>query len=440
VKASFASAARVSLGICFALTAVGCSRNILSSPEETANRTLFHKAALELPIAIAECKKEHAPLGLNDLDESIPADQNAASQYEKVFAELDKLPPTLSRALFAPDREFDPAKTEIALKDGAGVISDLRKAVAYPHCYFKPTEPEFIVPFRTTSSLKKAATIIGLDARLQASKGNVAAAAMDMTSIFKIEKQMEEESAVVTDLVAVDIQKSATLILEEIMEACKANPSVAEALWKVVNDSMPNLPTGPPFRVEILPHYSNVPTYWNRKNLDANNPALYRILDCTEGVSPNDIVAAFQTRALQFGLALFHAADDQSKTGEQKLEEFQEIGNEEDSGDGTHCWMSFIGADFEEALSTIIKYSELRDCSLIGLKIMKDHKLGSPWPKSLPSGGPKEELTGKPFNYKSSATGFEVYAARIKKLPSNGVEVSFRYPANYLVASSKKQF
>jgi hypothetical protein len=175
-------------------------------------------------------RAEAGALALSVAPPRIPDCDNAAILYEQTYEALlplesDKQPALVDKFGDPAERNFDPKNAELRklLKDYSSVLRILREAASKPNCYF---ERDYHWPSITTMlpevrHLRVAATMLALDARVQAGDGNVRAAIEDINAMFAMSQHVKTDAFLVCVLASFGIEQQATAAFQSLLLSSK---------------------------------------------------------------------------------------------------------------------------------------------------------------------------------------------------------------------------
>jgi hypothetical protein len=175
-------------------------------------------------------RSEAAALALSVAPPRIADSDNAAILYEQTYEALRPLAPfdqpsPLDEFGDPTEPKFDSKNAALRklLKDYSAVLRLLREAAQKPNCYF---EHDYAWPTLTTllpeaQYLGKAATLLALDARVNAADGNVRAAVDDINAMFAMSRHVRTAPILVCVLLSFAIEHKATATFQNVLLSSK---------------------------------------------------------------------------------------------------------------------------------------------------------------------------------------------------------------------------
>jgi hypothetical protein len=171
-------------------------------------------------------RSEAAALALSVAPPRIADNDNAAILYEQTYEALRPLAPfdkpsPLDEFGDPTEPRFDSKNVELRklLKQYSAVLRLLREAAQKPNCYF---EHDYAWPTLTTllpeaQYLREAATLLALDARVNAADGNVRATIDDINAMFAMSRHIRTEPIFVCVLLSFAIEQKATAVFQSLL-------------------------------------------------------------------------------------------------------------------------------------------------------------------------------------------------------------------------------
>ncbi len=170
-----------------------------------------------------------------------PDSQNAALIYERAFHLIGE-----DTEVPGFDPEGDNATARAFVERQAAALALLRQAAQMPECYFPyglTAEGLGAVPLK---SMRQAAKLLLLDARVQAADGKAGVALLGVETAFRMVRQMDERPVLIHAMVAVAIGALADTALQDILTECR--PSLDDlkqapvdqtfSFWRLLRHSM----------------------------------------------------------------------------------------------------------------------------------------------------------------------------------------------------------
>ena len=150
--------------------------------------------------------------------------QNAATYYEKAFAQLRDDPPTdVNNPPTGNNDVFDPAEpaTIAYLKRRADTIALLHRAAALPGCRFDLdiSDPDISAMLTDLNTNRLAANVLNLHAREELAHGNVGSAIIDDQALLQMSRHIGQRPMIISGLVGVGVAAIGLSTLEMTLPA-----------------------------------------------------------------------------------------------------------------------------------------------------------------------------------------------------------------------------
>jgi hypothetical protein len=191
---------------------------------------------LEVRGRAAALKVEAGTLLLTVSPPTVSDSQNAALIYEKAFERLeaDKVlnpqRPPVNSPLFSDLTDFNDPALRAMLARHERTVALLRQGAALPDCRFDHdyAHPSITMLLPELNRVRAASNLLRLHARYQISQGHVESAIADISTIFRLARDLGGEPLVlITDLVAVGIDSMAVNLLQEALPAIARKEQLA---------------------------------------------------------------------------------------------------------------------------------------------------------------------------------------------------------------------
>ncbi len=215
----------------------------------------FAPAARRLPEELAAARREGLPLEPSDLRRTppVPAGRNAALLYvqmrQMVGATLTAKTDdeALLRLLKSTSAASDRAGAELLLSRGAALVALAEQAAAMPECDFQrryELGPNLMLPEYAT--MRRAARMLALRARLQSADGDVAGAMRSIASGARIGGHAATDKILIGTLTCVSIDTTMDAAFERaLLDHVSSREAVAAARSALAGfGEAPSLPDG----------------------------------------------------------------------------------------------------------------------------------------------------------------------------------------------------